>query len=166
VRVTQWGEYAAHFCIFLGQEHARGRDLVSASEISDALKVDLLYAQQILQRLRKGNLVKSIRGVHGGYCLANTPDQISLRDILVAAEGDTFEPMCDTKPIDKDKCSSTGACGLRGVWYELREHIDSFLSARSLSDLLRDQDQSELISISNKSELLRLNIPSFVATPD
>ena len=156
MRITQWGEYAAHFCIFLGKEHSRGRNLVSASEISDSLRVDLLYAQQILQRLRKGLLVNSIRGVNGGYCLAKTPEQISLKDILIAAEGDTFETMCDSKPIDKERCSSSNSCGLRGVWYELRDHIDSFLSSKSLKDLL--QEENELVTISNKIDLLNLQI--------
>lgn len=147
MRITQWGEYAAHFCIYLAREHRSGRELISASEISEMLKLDLLYAQQILQRLRKGDIIKSIRGVNGGYCLTRSPDQISLKDIIVAAEGDTFEPLCENKPIDKEKCSAQSACGLRSVWYDLRTHIDNFLSSKSLHDLIDTNDS--LVSISN-----------------
>ncbi len=159
MRITQWGEYATHFCIFLAKEHQSGRELTSASELAEVLKLDLLYAQQILQRLRKGNIIKSIRGVNGGYCLTKSAEEISLKDILVAAEGDTFEPLCENKPIDKDRCSSESTCGLRGVWYELRTHIDSFLESRSLKDLVDSDNASELVSISKPTGLLQINIP-------
>lgn len=146
MRITQWGEYATQFCIFIAKREQDQQKTVSATEIAASLGVDQLYAQQILQRLRRGNIIKSVRGAQGGYCLTKTAAELTLKDIIVAAEGDTFEPICDSKPIDEQKCAASSYCGLRGVWYELREHIDKFLTARTLKDLL--EGDSGLVMLS------------------
>jgi len=156
MRITQWGEYATHFCVYIAKQELGRQSTVSATEIASSLGVDQLYAQQILQRLRKGNIVQSIRGAQGGYRLVKSPEEITLKDILVASEGDTFEPLCESKPIDAHKCAATTHCGLRGVWYELREHIDSFLNDKTLRNLL-DLD-SNLVTISPKGPVLELAI--------
>lgn len=148
MRITQWGEYATQFCIFIAKQELTQQKTVNATEIAASLGVDQLYAQQILQRLRRGNIIQSVRGAQGGYRLTKSVEELTLKDILVAAEGDTFEPICDSKPIDEHKCAASTYCGLRGVWYELREHIDKFLTARTLKDLL-DGD-SELVVLNSR----------------
>lgn len=152
MRITQWGEYATQFCIFIAKQELSQQKAVSATEIASSLAVDQLYAQQILQRLRRGNIIQSVRGAQGGYRLTKSVDEVTLKDILVAAEGDTFEPLCESKPIDQHKCSTSTYCGLRGVWYELREHIDQFLTARTLRTLL-DLD-TELVVLTPRSAVV------------
>lgn len=136
MRITQWGEYAAHFCMYLAKNEASGKKSTSAAEIAKSLEIDILYAQQILQRLRKNNIIESIRGPQGGYRLGRPTAEITLKDILVAAEGDTFEIICDTKPINMTtRCTPGSHCALRGIWGELKEHVDAFLVQRTLSEL-------------------------------
>jgi Rrf2 family cysteine metabolism transcriptional repressor len=139
MRITQWGEYATHFCIYFARHtssiHSASRTSITATEIAKEHGIDQLYAQQILQRLRKGNLIKSIRGAQGGYQLSRPPAEITLKDILSAAEGETFEMICDSKPINETKCAPTGLCSLRDVWRDLKTEIDSFLESKRLSDL-------------------------------
>ena len=140
MRVTKWGECGILCSLYLAQHE--GKDPVGAAEISESQGLDLQYTQQVLQRLRKGGLIESVRGPNGGYHLARTPDTITLKDILYAAEGDTFEIICDYAPIHPDTqspnlCADRDSCGLHGVWQDLRLAIDKLLEERTLATLLK-----------------------------
>lgn len=111
--------------------------MVGASEIARGQGVDLQYAQQILQRLRKGGIIDSVRGPSGGYRLCRPASEITLRDILVATEGETFEIICESRPVNAERCSMSNDCGLRGLWRDLRDHVDIFLRKQTLEDLSR-----------------------------
>jgi Rrf2 family protein len=152
MRVTKWGECGLLCSIFL--THKYGSSSVGAPEIAESQGLDLQYTQQVLHRLRKGNIITSVRGPKGGFRLTRDPTTITLKDILYAAEGDTFEIICDYAPIRPNKetpgrCSTKDTCGLHGVWVELRSAIDELLEKKTLADLAaitpRPQD---LVSIS------------------
>jgi Rrf2 family protein len=132
MRVTKWGEYGILCSLYLAR--SGDRTTVGAADVARAQVIPLQYTQQILQRLRKGNVIKSVRGPHGGYRLARAAADISLKDILYAAEGSTFEVVCEESPV-QSTCGLEG-CGLSQIWYELRERIDELLAARSLADLV------------------------------
>ena len=135
MRITQWGEYGVHFSIFLAQREKDGAIPVGASEIAADQGTAVEYAQQILQRLRRGHVVESIRGPLGGYKLSRPASEITLLDILVAAEGDSFELICESKPINPERCAEGHHCSLRPIWHDLRSHINSFLGSRTLHHL-------------------------------
>ena len=135
MHITQWGEYGIHFAVYLARRAADGVGMVSAADIAEAQQIDLQYAQQILQRLRKGEIVESVRGPQGGYRLAKAPENITLLDILMATEGETFEIFCDAKPLDGENCNTETSCGLRRIWSDLREHVDHFLKSYTLAAL-------------------------------
>ena len=137
MRITQWGEFGVHCAAFLAERATHELATASATEIASAQGIDLQYAQQILQRLRRGGIVESVRGHQGGYKLSRDPKDITLRQLLHAAEGQTFEVMCDHKPF-KERCEPGAQCKLRLVWRDLKEHIDSFLDARNLAGLLSE----------------------------
>ena len=135
MRITQWGEYGVRCLVRIASHEQVSSEPIGASEISLSQGIALDYAQQILQRLRKGGLIESVRGPSGGYRLSRKPSEITLGDILTAAEGTTFEIICDTKPLDPERCSPLNHCGLRLVWEELREHVDLFLKGVSLETI-------------------------------
>lgn len=148
MRITQWGEYATHFCIYFARIAEKNDAVcVTATEVAKEYDIDQLYAQQILQRLRKANIIYSVRGAQGGYKLSKSSEVITLKDILSAAEGDTFEMICDSKPIDKERCSPTTDCSVRGLWQDLKTHIDSFLQDKTLKSLLEEKSTDTLIQI-------------------
>ena len=150
MRVTHWGEYGIHCAVFLAKKHDEGRGAVGATEIAEAQGIDTQYAQQVLQRLRKGSIIESIRGPKGGYRLARAAEDINIREVLIAAEGHTFEIICDNKPLDERRCDDHSPCYLRGFWYDLREQVDEFLSAHTLSSLAKQSTSSQdLIQISS-----------------
>lgn len=136
MRITQWGEYGIHCAVYVAQRMKEGVAAVNAADIAGAQGIAIDYAQQILQRLRKAGIIESVRGPTGGYKLTKSPSDISLKDVLIASEADTFDIICDTKPIGHERCGSDKACALKPVWHSLKQHIDSFLSEHSLQGLL------------------------------
>lgn len=135
MRITQWGEFGVHFSSYIARREREGATAVGATEIAAILGVDAQYAQQILQRLRRGGIVDSIRGPSGGYHLSRPAAEISLFDIFVATEGDSFEIICESRPIHEERCQATHSCGLRNIWVDLKEHVNVFLKKFSLEDL-------------------------------
>ena len=107
------------------------------------------YAQQVLHRLRKGAILKSTRGPRGGYELEKLAADTSLGEILNAAEGQTFEVFCETKPLDPVRCDPGNACNLRPIWIQLRDHINEFLDRVTLDDLTRSPVEQILVQISS-----------------
>lgn len=144
MRVTKWGECGILCALYLAQHYGRGA--VGAAEIAAQQGLDLQYTQQILQRLRRGDLVESERGPKGGYRLVRAPEHTTLKDILYAVEGDTFQIICDYAPMHPDtehsdgaghsQCTTKGSCGLHTVWQELRRAIDTLLEQKTLAHLV------------------------------
>jgi Rrf2 family protein len=140
MRVTKWGECGILCSLYLAERY--GAPPVGAAEIAETQGLDLPYTQQILQKLRKGEVIESARGPKGGYTLQRKPDEITLKDILYAVEGDTFQIICDHHPLHPDAmhptlCATRESCGLHGVWQDLRAAIDKLLEERTLADLLK-----------------------------
>jgi Rrf2 family iron-sulfur cluster assembly transcriptional regulator len=148
MRITQWGEYGVHCAVFIAREEANGSlGSISAAQIAAEFNIQTDYAQQILQRLRKGGIIESVRGPNGGYRLARTSAEITLGDILVACEGEVFQALCNTKPIDEHRCGEGTSCGLRDLWGELREHLDIFFRSHRLSDLVPRLSDPKLVQL-------------------
>ena len=137
MRITQWGEYGILCALFLDEKAGSGHKSVSAQEISDSQSIDIQYAQQILQRLRKSGILSSARGSHGGYYLSRPSSEITLYDVLNACEGDTFEVICEHKPINGVNCQTDSLCMLKPIWYGLKNHIDVFLKGITIKDLAK-----------------------------
>src|SRR5687768_15959456 len=114
----------------MGEGPVTGRDIAAR----ERLPVD--YVEQILLRLRRAGLVKSTRGAHGGYALAHSPSEISVRDVIAASELQTFDLHCITHPVEEERCSASHACSIRPVWVLLQQVIDRVLECLHLSDLL------------------------------
>lgn len=136
MRITQWGEYGVLCSIYIAQRIKDGQTSINAADIAAAQNIAVDYAQQILQRLRRAAIIESVRGPTGGYKLTKCPADITLKDILVASEGDTFEVICETKPINTERCATGSECALRPIWFKLKEHINNFLVGYTLQSLL------------------------------
>lgn len=151
MRVTKWGECGILCALYLAKNYSG--PTVGAAEIAESQGLDLPYTQQILQRLRKGNVIESVRGPHGGYRLQRAPSEITLKDILYAAEGDTFQIICDHSPLHPEtnaptRCSTQQVCSLHGVWQDLRSAIDKLLEARTLQSLVNAETSTpELVQL-------------------
>lgn len=158
MRITKWGEYAILFCIYLAKREKDSAP-AGATEIGGVYNIPTQYAQQILHRLRKGNIIKSVRGPHGGFKLNKSPHETNLKEILYAAEGATFEVICENS-TSKDSCSRMGSsCSLKYVWRDLKNSVDSLLEDTTLDSLIEKQKdllrgrESKLVGLSKRTQV-------------
>jgi Rrf2 family protein len=148
MRVNSWTEYSLIIAIHLARRQRAGQGRVSARELALLERLPADYTEQIMLRLRRAGIVESVRGAHGGYELARPPQDVSIRELMNAAEHQTFEVNCEVHPIDAERCSPGTACTIRPVWHALQRRIDRFLTGVSLADLLRDEPQvQELVTL-------------------
>ena len=109
-----------------------------------------VYVAKILVTLRRANLVKSLRGVNGGYILSRPATSISVADVLGAlGRLDMGHNHCRRFPGTQDQCTHIGNCGIRPVLGVLSQYVYGFLSKLNLEHLLREesivtQDVNEL----------------------
>jgi Rrf2 family protein len=137
VRITTWAEYglicSLHLARRLAEGPVAGRDIA----LREQLPAD--YVEQILLRLRRADIVKSVRGARGGYMLARPAGEISVRDVISASELTTFDLHCVSHPVDDKRCAASHACSIRPVWVLLQQKIDDVLEGVHLSDLLYEE---------------------------
>ncbi len=138
MRVTTWTEYSLIITLNLARRQGEGLGALSARELADTERLPADYVEQILLRLRRAGLVRSIRGAKGGYLLARAPQDISIRHVMNASERQTFEINCETHPVDPERCHPAAGCTIRPVWHSLQRRIDHFLESVTLADLLKD----------------------------
>lgn len=137
MRITTWAEYglicALHLAKRKGEGPVTGRDMASR----ERLPAD--YVEQILLRLRRADIVRSVRGAHGGYMLARPAQDISVREVIGATELTTFDLHCVSHPVDDQRCSDAQNCSIRPVWLLLQSKIDDVLESVRLADLLYEE---------------------------
>lgn len=144
MRITTWAEYGLIVAVHLARHG--GERPVPAREIAEREGLPPDYVEQILLKLRRAGLVTSVRGAKGGYYLATTPEEVSVRDVLEAAENRTFEVNCESYPISAHRCNGDGDCSIRPVWQALQHRVDDFLQSVSLADLLAEEaDVAEML---------------------
>ena len=98
------------------------------------------YVAKLLRRLRLAGLVRSTRGVEGGYRLARPAADISVREALEALGGEFFgEAFCACHAGQKRRCARSRDCSLRALWRELQAAVHQSLERIRLADLLRDE---------------------------
>ena len=108
---------------------------VSLRDISLRQGISLDYLEQIFSKLKKNEIVKSIRGKKGGYTLNKTPDEIKISDILSAVEEKVKTIGCQKH--SKKGCNGKSAkCITHNLWDELETHINIFFQERNLGDLI------------------------------
>jgi Rrf2 family protein len=141
VRITTWAEYGLIVSLHLARHGmARPRPARDVAE-REGLPPD--YVEQILLKLRRAGLVRSVRGARGGYLLARAPEAVSVKDVIEAAEHRTFEVNCDAYPVNAIRCQPDGSCAIRPMWRALQRRIDEFLEGVSLADLSAEEARVE-----------------------
>ena len=94
------------------------------------------YVEQLLRAIKKAKLVKSVRGVKGGYILLKSPSEISVKDIMIAIEKNSLQLVCERQKARRKDCIHFNDCRVKGVWFGLRENIENYLKNYTLKGLL------------------------------
>src|SRR6516165_3725847 len=105
-------------------------------DISRRQDISPRYLEQIFQKLKKKGILKSKRGPQGGYYLARRPEEITVRDIIQATEGDILLVECTgEKKKKKGECAFEGSCVTQTIWQEASTRLQEYFSSITLKDL-------------------------------
>src|SRR3972149_8511995 len=130
MQFTKAEEYGLFGAIYLAKQPLNG--ILTLREISQAQSVPEKFLAKIFQNLTRAGLVRSHRGVHGGFTLAKPPKRISVADILVAIQGDADPIKC---VVNRRDCGKKNTCVVRSLILDGRRHMFALYKKRSLLDL-------------------------------
>ncbi len=151
MRLTSKGRYAVRAILDL-TFNSNGRP-VRLQEISERQKISLHYLEQLFRRLRKGSVVKSVRGPGGGYVLARSMDEISVKDVLLSV-GENINPAKDLVGATDIKSDTVEFILTKTYFENLGMLMQEYLSTTSVGDLIRKARGSDLPKGSNQSAIL------------
>lgn len=134
MRLTSKGRYAVRAILDLAF-NSNGKP-VRLQEISERQKISLHYLEQLFRRLRKGNLVKSVRGPGGGYLLARSMDEIVIKDVLLSV-GENINPARDIVGSTNMSDSTVEFVLTKSYFENLAVLMQEYLETTTLGDLLR-----------------------------
>lgn len=113
-------------------------DVISLSSISERQHISVSYLEQLVAKLRKAGIVKSVRGAQGGYALARPADEISVGDVLRALEG-TLNPVdCSEVTGGTNECLGKDVCVSKFVWKRIGDSINQAVDTLMLSQLVEE----------------------------
>ena len=116
---------------------------VSLRDISLRQGISLDYLEQIFSKLKKNEIVKSIRGKNGGYILTREPVQIKLSNIFLAVDEKVKTLLC--KRESKKGCNNKSTkCITHYLWDDLEMHINDFFNKKNLGDLLKNNLETRI----------------------
>ncbi len=129
MQITRETDYAIRSVLYLSQNR---HGIKMVDEIAKEKEIPKPFLSKILQKLSRAGIVKSYRGIKGGFGLAREPKKISLLDVIVAIEGSVAMNIC---AIDRRSCKFSDACAVHPVWVELKKQTESFLKRYNFEKL-------------------------------
>jgi Rrf2 family protein len=130
MQVSRKVDYALRAIIYLSLQKD-GRP-VPVKEIASQRRIPRKFLEKIIQDLIRAGMVKSHRGVHGGYTLARSPDRVSFRDVIEAVEGPISLNVCVSAQRD---CLVLSSCNMQRIWQEGQRRMLEFFADTTLADL-------------------------------
>ena len=133
MKLSTKGRYAVMALVDLAN-HGDERP-TSLADIAERQEISLSYLEQLFAKLRRGGLVKSVRGPGGGYLLANKPEETRIADIILAVD----EPIRATRctPGQPHGCrANKSRCTTHDLWEELGNQIYLYLSSVTVADVV------------------------------
>jgi Rrf2 family protein len=134
MRVSAKADYALRACVELAAVDGAGA--VKGERLAQAQEIPLKFLENILGDLRHAGLVRSQRGVEGGYWLARPATQITLAEVIRAVEG----PLANVRGVRPESIEYAGSAEpLREVWVAVRASLRAVLEEVTLADVARGE---------------------------
>ncbi|CAM3869053.1 Fe-S cluster assembly transcriptional regulator IscR [Vreelandella rituensis] len=138
MRLTTKGRYAVTAMLDMAMHTGQGP--TSLADISQRQQISLPYLEQLFARLRRANLVSSVRGPGGGYLLAMAPEDISVSQVIDAVD----ESVDATRCQGLSDCQQGDTCLTHYLWSELSTRIRDFLDDVTLEQLMHRHDVQQI----------------------
>jgi Rrf2 family iron-sulfur cluster assembly transcriptional regulator len=136
MRLSTKGRYAVMAMTDLAAHGAERA--VSLAEIAARQQISLPYLEQLFARLRRGGLVRSVRGPGGGYRLAKAASDTWISEIVLAVDEPIRATRCNGDAEAGRGCMATGEqCLTHGLWAALGAKIEDYLASVSLDDVIQ-----------------------------
>lgn len=136
MKLSTRGKYGLYAMYYLAKHAGEGPQ---ALQNISTIGVPKQYLEQILGNLRRADLVSTVRGAQGGYQIAKPIHEVTLLDIMDAAEGPIELSECTSS---ENACEKSGTCPVRWVWQHVTDSFNSELSKIKLSDVLNQSLES------------------------
>lgn len=136
MKLTSQEEYGLRCLLRLAKE---GESL-TIPKIGQKEGISNFYVAKLMRILRRGGLVKSVRGQAGGYELARSAGEIVVGEALAILGGRLYDPgFCQEHSGSESYCANTVDCSVRSLWRAVQQVIDQVLSKTTLKDLLTNE---------------------------
>jgi Rrf2 family iron-sulfur cluster assembly transcriptional regulator len=152
VRLTTKGRYAVTAMLDLAIHTEQGP--ISLGDISGRQEISLSYLEQLFAKLRRSELVTSVRGPGGGYRLSRLGSDINVAQVVDAVS----ESIDLTRCKGKGDCQGGESCLTHYLWCDLSNQIHSFLENISLQSLVERQEIREISERQDGYEKNRINV--------
>jgi len=130
MRLTTKGRFAVTAMVDLALQQGSGP--VTLAGISERQNISLSYLEQLFAKLRRHELVDSVRGPGGGYQINKSLDQVSVADVILAVD----EPLDATQCGGKEDCTIEGQCMTHDLWSTLNQKMLDYLGSVTLQSLV------------------------------
>jgi len=148
MRLTTKGRYAVTAMLDLALHKNQGP--VSLSDISSRQVISLSYLEQLFSKLRRSELVSSVRGPGGGYELKRGSGEIFIAQIIDAVD----ESVDTTKCQGAGDCQGGETCLTHYLWEDLSEQIHTFLESISLADLVAKNEVKKIADNQDRRQII------------
>jgi len=130
MQITRETDYAMRCILYLAGQPDK---VVMLDEIAREMATPKSFLAKILQKLVKAGVVRSFRGVKGGFRLNRPPKDINLLDVIEAIEGVVALNAC---AVDSSVCGFSGICSMHTVWVTLRGEVNELLKRYNFSEIV------------------------------
>ena len=150
MKFTTKTEYGLNCLVYMARQGPG--EVVTIKDIAERERFSTPYIEKILQRLRSAHIVVSHQGKKGGYALARSPSEITLKGIIEALEGGTFEVYCEPQIREHIVCTHLCMCGIMSVWAKTKDLLDGFYGSVTLEMIAKEEQEVQaLISAARKN---------------
>jgi Rrf2 family protein len=141
MKISSQEEYGLRCLMQVARDASESPLPISEIAMQEGLSVE--YVGKLLMKLRKGGLVDSVRGKAGGYVLARSPNEISLKLVLNVLSEPIYDPAyCDRFSGTEETCVHVEECGIRPIWSIVNRFLADALDGVTIADLI----ESELLA--------------------
>lgn len=144
MRLTTRGRYTVTAMLDLALRPAN--QTITLSEIAARQTISIAYLEQLFSKLKRHQLVTSVRGANGGYRLARPAESITILEIIESVNESVDATRCD----HQGNCQNGAMCLTHDLWHDLSLHIEDYLRNITLADLIR-RDNVQAVALRQSS---------------
>ncbi len=146
MQLTQFTDYALRTLIYIA---VRDGDVCTITEIADSYRISKNHLMKVAHRLGQLNVLKTIRGKHGGLLLNTTPELINIGHLVKQLENNFFIVECFDQ--SKKSCRIAPVCKLKHILQEAKDNFFQTLEQYTLKDIVKNQVELSHILLKNKN---------------